>query len=261
MEVPSGSQYRRRFRATDRGCILAKILFVDDDAGLCKTIRGWLAMERHTTETANTGEEAMGFLKAYEYDLIVLDWQMPGMSGIEVLKEFRARGGNTPVIMLTGRSEIENKEEGLDSGADDYLTKPFHTRELSARIRALLRRPHGAVGEVFTWRDIQLDRESYLVTKGGQEIRLLPKEFDLLEFLMRNPGKVFTSEALLNRVWSSESESTVEALHTCVKRVRKKVDTKGDVSIIRTVHGVGYSLESETATTGAKDQEASGEKA
>lgn len=234
---------------------MAKILFVDDDLGLCKTIRGWLAMERHTTETAHDGAEAMGLLKAYEYDLIVLDWQMPGMSGIEVLKEFRARGGKTPIIMLTGRSEIENKEEGLDSGADDYLTKPFSTRELSARIRALLRRPPEAVGDVLKWRDVELDRESYLVTKGGTEIRLLPKEFDLLEFLMRNPGKVFTTEALLNRVWSSESDSTVEALHTCVKRVRKKVDAKGEVSIIRTVHGVGYSLESETASTASKDKE------
>ncbi len=240
---------------------MAKILFVDDDLGLCKTIRGWLAMERHTTETAHDGTEAMGLLKAYEYDLIVLDWQMPGMSGIEVLKEFRARGGKTPVIMLTGRSEIENKEEGLDSGADDYLTKPFSTRELSARIRALLRRPPDAVGDVLKWREVELDRESYLVKKGGAEIRLLPKEFDLLEFFMRNPGKVFTTEALLNRVWSAESDSTVEALHTCVKRVRKKVDAKGDVSIIRTVHGVGYSLESETASAAPKDKESSSEKA
>lgn len=234
---------------------MAKILFVDDDLGLCKTIRGWLVMERHNAETVSDGAEAMSLLKAYEYDVIILDWQMPGMSGIEILKEFRARGGKTPVIMLTGKSEIEHKEEGLDSGADDYLTKPFHTRELSARIRALLRRPQDAVGETLKWRDVILDRESYSVTKAGAEIRLLPKEFDLLEFLMRNPGKVFTTEALLNRVWSTESASTVEALHTCVKRIRKKVDIKGEASIIRTVHAVGYALESESQASSSKEKE------
>lgn len=222
---------------------MAKILIVEDDLSLGKMVRDWLALDHHATELVSDGAEALSMLKVYEYDLIVLDWELPNVSGIEILKAFRAQGGLAPVLMLTGRGTIDDKESGFDSGADDYLTKPFHGKELTARIRALLRRPEGYVGDILSCGALQLDKTNYRVTRGEEEIRLLPKEFALLEFLMRNQKRVFAPEALLNRVWATESEATVDALTTCIKRLRKKIDVDGQPSIIRTVHGVGYKLE------------------
>jgi DNA-binding response OmpR family regulator len=222
---------------------VSKILVVEDDPQLCKLIRDWLALEHHNVEVVEDGKEAIERLKIYEYDLIILDWNLPNVTGIEVLKEFRNRGGNTPVLMLTGRGTISDKESGFDAGADDYLTKPFHGKELTARLRALLRRPASYVGDVLKFGNLVLDRENYRVMRNEEELRLVPKEFALLEFLMRNPNRVFAPEALLNRVWATESDATVDALTTCIKRLRKKIDIDGQQSIIRTVHGVGYKLE------------------
>ncbi len=222
---------------------MAKVLVVEDDVALAKMIADWLAIEHHKAELVHDGADASDRLKVYNYDLIVLDWELPGCKGVDILKEFRARGGLTPVLMLTGRGTIDDKEQGFDSGADDYLTKPFHAKELTARLRALLRRPEGYLGDALTAGDISLEHANFRVTRAGEEIRLLPKEFALLEFLMRNQNRVFAPEALLNRVWVTESEATVDALTTCIKRLRKKIDVEGKPSIIRTVHGVGYKLE------------------
>jgi len=222
---------------------VAKVLVIEDDVALAKMISDWLSIEHHKTELVHDGNDAADRLKVYDYDLIVLDWELPGVKGVDLLKEFRSRGGLTPVLMLTGRGNIEDKEKGFDYGADDYLTKPFHAKELTARLRALLRRPEGYLGETLTVGDISLEHANFRVTRAGEEIRLLPKEFALLEFLMRNQNRVFAPEALLNRVWVTESESTIDALTTCIKRLRKKIDVEGKPSIIRTVHGVGYKLE------------------
>ena len=159
-----------------------------------------------------------------------------------MLEEFRASGGNAPVLMLTGKDSISDKELGLDTGADDYLTKPFHGKELTARIKALLRRPPNLVSDVLKVGDLVLERADFRVTRNGQEVRLLPKEFALLEFFMRYPNRVFSAEALLERVWVSESEATVDAVTSCIKRLRKKLEIDGDKSPISTVHGVGYKL-------------------
>ena len=222
---------------------MAKVLVVEDDIALAKMISDWLSLEHHKTELIHDGTEAAHMLKVYDYDLIVLDWELPGLMGVDILKEFRGRGGLTPVLMLTGRSSIDDKEKGFDYGADDYLTKPFHAKELTARLRAILRRPEAFLGDILRVGDITLERANFCVKRGDEEIRLLPKEFALLEFLMRNQGRVFAPEALLNRVWVAESEATVDALTTCIKRLRKKIDVEGRSSIIRTVHGVGYKLE------------------
>jgi DNA-binding response OmpR family regulator len=145
--------------------------------------------------------------------------------------------------MLTGKNAISEKEAGLDSGADDYLTKPFNMKELSARLRALLRRPAGVVENVLKVRDIEMDPARYLVTKAGTEIQLLPKEFSLLEFFMRHPNQVFSSDALIQRVWHSDSDATGDAIRTCLKRLRKKLgDNDEKEPIIQTVHGVGYRM-------------------
>jgi DNA-binding response OmpR family regulator len=222
---------------------MAKILVVEDDQNTANTIADWLKLEHYTVEVAYRGDDGLELLRASGFDAIVLDWEIPGVSGLELCRRFREEGGATPIIMLTGRSTVGEKEEGLDSGADDYLTKPFNLKELSARLRALLRRPAGVLDNVLRVRDIELDPGKFLVTKGGVELSLLPKEFSLLEFFMRHPNQVFSSDALIQRVWTSDSEATGEAIRTTLKRLRKKLGDNDDTNpIIQTVHGVGYRL-------------------
>lgn len=225
---------------------MAKILLVEDDVGLQRMVRDWLTFEHHLVETADNGKDGLDKIQCYEYELIILDWQLPGMSGIEICKAFRDQGGVTPVLLLTGKGSISDKESGFEAGVDDYLTKPFHLKELSLRLRSLLRRSSTSLqGDILKFRDLELEPTKHCVMRHGKDLQLLPKEFSLLEFFMRHPNQVFSAEALLNRVWTSENETTVDAVSTCIKRLRKKVDVEGQPSILRTVHGVGYKLESE----------------
>lgn len=221
---------------------MAKLLIVEDDTELCGMIEDWLSHEHYQVEVTHNGREAQERLTFYQYDLILLDLELPGMTGLEICKAFRAQGGKTPILMLTGRKSIDDKEAGLDSGADDYLTKPFHMKELSARVRAILRRSTGQTTNVLKAGPVELDPISFRVTRNGEDIHLQKKEFALLEFLMRNPNRVFSADALLERVWASESDATGEAIRTCMKRLRQKIDEPEKESIIRTVHGVGYKL-------------------
>lgn len=220
---------------------MAKILIVEDNEDLANTVRTFLMFEHHTVEHIVDGQEASDHLRTFQYELVILDWSLPNLSGIDILKRFRSLGGTTPVLMLTGHDTISEKEAGLDSGADDYLTKPFHMKELGARVRALLRRPAAVNSNVLEAGNITIDTAKYRVTVNGDPMTLVPREFQLLEFFMRHPNQVFSPEALLNRVWPSESEATTEALRTALKRLRKKVDPDGN--LLRTVHGVGYILE------------------
>jgi DNA-binding response OmpR family regulator len=222
---------------------MAKILLVEDNRDLAAMITDWLTFEHYQVELAYTGHEAADKLVHYAYDAVVLDWDLPQKSGLEILREFRSAGKMTPILMLTGKGDIQEKEAGLDAGADDYLTKPFHMRELGARLRSLLRRAAAAPSNILTARDIQLNPSTFEVTKSGEPVELLKREFALLEFFMRNPNRVFSADAILDRVWKSESDSTPEALRTTLGRLRKKIDSiKGD-SLIKTVHGVGYKLQ------------------
>jgi len=161
---------------------------------------------------------------------------------VEILKRYRNMSGMTPVLMLTGRGHVENKEQGFDAGADDYLTKPFAVRELSARIRALLRRPQGLQTTVFKCGNLELDASKHRVTVAGAEVHLLPRDFALLEFFMRHQDQVFSAEALISRVWSTDSDATPEGLRTAIKRIRKKIDVHEDEtkSAIETIPRVGY---------------------
>ncbi len=220
---------------------MAKILVVEDNVELAEQVRTALLFEHHTVESVHDGRDAFGNLRAFQYDLVILDWDLPGMSGLDICKEYRGSGGVTPILMLTGKGGIAEKESGLDAGADDYLTKPFHLKELLARTRALLRRSPQLTDNVLKAGSLTLDPKKYRVVKEGQVIFLVPKEFAILEFLMRHPNEVFAPEALLNRIWPSDSEATAEALRTAMKRLRKKVDPEGQY--LRTVHGVGYILE------------------
>lgn len=219
---------------------MAKVLLVEDDADTGATIKDLLVLDSHTVEVVDTGSEASNRLGQYDYDLIVLDWELPDKTGVEVLKEYRSSRGKTPVLMLTGRSDFTDKEIGLDTGADDYLTKPFHPREFSARVRALLRRPKVVESESLDLAGISLDTRTRMVQFNGKQLDLRPKEYALLEFLMRHPNETFSPETLLKRIWSSESEATESTVYSFMSLLRKKLNEEGSPEVIKTVYGRGY---------------------
>jgi DNA-binding response OmpR family regulator len=223
---------------------MANILLIEDDVELSKVICDLFSAENHQVEAVYDGAEGISRLNHYEYDVVIVDWQLPKISGLEIVKQCRSKGNAVPILMLTARRAIEEKESGLDSGSDDYLTKPFDSRELLARVRALLRRPQGLASTVLTVRDIVLDPLSCRVTKGEKEVSLKRQEYLLLEFFMRNPNRVFSPEMLLSRVWNSSETGSFEAVRTSIKRLRKAIDDGDDEkdSIITTVHGLGYRL-------------------
>ncbi len=224
---------------------MAKILLVEDDVAGAEMVVHWLEAERHNVDHAVTGDDGLEYLLMRQYDVVLLDWDLPGKSGYDLLREFRAKGHTTPVVMLTGKSNVQDKEDGLDGGADDYLTKPYSLKELSARIRAQLRRSSNLTSNQLEARGIVMVPEQMRVTFKDKDVSLLPKEFTLLEFFMRNPDRVFTGEAVMMRVWSTESESTTDAFRSTLKRLRQKLEAAGfEGAVIETVHGAGYRFNS-----------------
>lgn len=224
---------------------MPKILYVEDDKDLSSMVREWLQAENFSLEIVHDGALGWEYLRQGEYDLIILDWQLPGMDGVEILRRYRNMKGMTPVLMLTGKGTIDSKEEGFEAGADDYLTKPFSMKELSARLRALMRRPSMMASSTIKVRDIELDPIKHTITKGGQELHLLPKDFSLLEFFMKNPDKVYSTEALMMRVWNSDAETGTDALRTAIKRLRKALDEVDENnSVIENIPRIGYRLRS-----------------
>ena len=219
---------------------VAKILLVEDDKDLSDRISDFLSREGHVPEQITDGTEAADRIKFYEYDLLILDWELPGIAGIDICKNYRAAGGSTPVLMLTGKDAINDKITGLDTGADDYLTKPFDFRELSSRIKALLRRQQTVVTMVLKAQDLELNPSDRTVKRAGVSIDLTPREFSILEYMMRHADQVVSPEAILNSVYHSESESTIDSIYTLVKNIRKKLQDKS--TLIKTVHGIGYKL-------------------
>jgi len=220
---------------------MAKILYVEDDTDLAERIQQWLVeVEKHLVEHVDNAGAALEQLAAFKYELIILDVGLPDMSGIDVLRNFRQKGGVTPVLILTGQDKIEQKVQGLDAGADDYLTKPFHVQELTARLRTLLRRPREYSGNEFAVGPIEIDTGSRSVKVNGEAVVLKPREFTLLEFLMRHQNKVVSPDDILQSVWSSDSDATSETIYTHIKNVRKKLAAAGADNFIRTVHGAGY---------------------
>lgn len=222
---------------------MAKFLLVDDDQDLSSTIVMSLQAERHTVDAVYCGEDGLELLSLNQYDVLILDLDMPGMGGLEVLARHRTEGGCTPVLILTGKDRIEDKEKGLDSGADDYLTKPFSLRELSARLRALGRRPQQVVAEELSYRDIVFDTRSGNLTRQGAEVKLQPRDLALFEFLLRHPKQVFSIEALLSRVWNYDAQATPDGLRSAISRIRKVLDDENSSeSIIENVPKIGYRL-------------------
>lgn len=225
---------------------MTKVLLAEDDPDILNNVSDWLKSEKYTVDAVKTGSDALEHLKFYEYDLIILDWNMPGVTGVNVCSQYRASGGKTPILMLTGRDKVLEKAEGLDAGADDYLTKPFDMIELSARLRALLRRPKNVQESLIRFGHVELNTVAREVTVDGKQVVLLPLEYALLEFFMRYPNQVFSHSALVERVWKSDSVATAESVRTYVMSLRKKITVSGQPSMIKTVHGLGYKLQEPT---------------
>ena len=221
---------------------MAKILLVEDDKSLAEGLVEWLEFEKNEVEWRADGEAGLATLLAGDFDIVILDIEMPKMNGLQMCKTFRDGGGTTPIIMLTGKDSILDKVGGLDCGADDYLTKPFHPRELSARLKALARRSPDLVMKTLSAGEVEIDTQNSKVFKSGQEVRLQRMEYAVLEFLMRNAGQVYSPSDLLNAVWTAESERSPETIRTCIKKIRDKIDVDGKESIIQNVHGVGYKV-------------------
>jgi DNA-binding response OmpR family regulator len=226
--------------------MMSKILLAEDDPNLVSIICEHFRKQHYTVECASDGLAAQELLQMSVFDVLILDWNMPHLTGVELCKQFRARGGTTPILVLTGKTGIDEKESGLDAGADDYLTKPFDLRELSARIRALLRRPEKVNSSMLECGYIALDPAACRAFKHGQPLELFPKEYAILEFLLRHPDQVFSAEALQERVWACTSETSPEAIRVHIARLRGKLETPGKKSLIRTAYRSGYMLDTTT---------------
>jgi two-component system OmpR family response regulator len=223
---------------------MARILLVEDDLALSCMIKDFLSARHYQVEHVSSGNDACYQLARAEFDLVILDMGLPDMSGVDVCRRYRQSGGTTAVLMLTGHRTMADKTNGFDAGTDDYLTKPFNLQELALRVQALMRRSRAiVVSDTVKVGTLELDPKKFCVSIDGRTIELLPKELALLEFLMRHPGEYFSSEALLNRVWSSESETAPDAVRQCVRRLRQKIDTADRESYIKSVQKLGYKLD------------------
>jgi two-component system phosphate regulon response regulator PhoB len=226
------------------------VMLVEDEAALITMLRYNMEKEGFRVCEAMDGEEALTLLAERNPDLVVLDWMLPIMSGIEVCRQIRRkpRTRDLPVIMLTARGEEGDKVRGLNTGADDYLTKPFSLPELMARVRALLRRVRPSQNKgVLEYETIAMDLAAHRVTRGGRHVHLGPTEFRLLQFLLQHPGCVFSREELLNAVWGPDIYVEPRTVDVHIRRLRKALNAAEDADIIRTVRAAGYALDVEEA--------------
>ncbi|MBX9690840.1 MAG: response regulator transcription factor [Cyanobacteria bacterium] len=223
---------------------MARILLVEDDEMHANVVQDWLRSEKHIVDIVGNGAEGLEMIRLNSYDVIILDWELPEMTGFEILRKARSEGCSSPILMLTGRKTLDDKESGFEAGADDYLTKPFEIRELGARIKALLRRPAQFTADRLQVGNIQLDRTTFEVLAQGHEVKLSPKEFSLLEYFMRHPRQVFSAETIMEQLYKFDDDITVMAIRVHMSRLRKKLGEHMSCPI-STVHGVGYILDQE----------------
>lgn len=221
-----------------------RILIVEDEHRIANTIKKGLEQERYAVDVAYNGNDGFDLASTEEYDLIILDLMLPGMDGLTICKELRKKQIHIPILILTAKGQIQDKVEGLDSGADDYLTKPFSFEELLARIRALSRRPKSSIDATLTLEDLKLDPKSFSVERGGKTIQLSNKEFSLLEYLMRYAKKVLTKEQIISHVWDYDADILPNTVEVNIRNLRKKIDHpfKNKKPLIQTVRGFGYKI-------------------
>jgi len=222
-----------------------RLLVIEDEKKVARFVKKGLEEEGYAVDLAFDGEEGLAMVLDQVHDLIILDIALPKIDGLQVLKKLRERTVRTPVLLLTVRATIEDKVLGLDSGADDYLTKPFVFQELLARIRALLRRKAEAGPPLLRVEDLALDPARHLVTRGGERIDLTSKEFALLEYLMRNAGRVLTRAMISEHVWNYDFDTETNIIDVYVNYLRRKIDSGREKRLIHTVRGSGYVLKSE----------------
>ena len=217
-----------------------KILVVEDDRVVGQYIRRGLEESQHHADLVDDGLEALRLISGGHYDLVVLDLRLPGMSGLEVLRTTRDRGNTTPILVLTAQDAVGQKVEALRMGADDYVTKPFAFEEVLARIEALSRRPKQLTSSRLTVADLELDLGSREVRRGGRLIELTPKEYAVLEYLMRHPGRVMSRTLITEYAWDYHFDPGTNIVDVVINRLRKKVDAGNEKKLLHTVRGVGY---------------------
>ena len=226
---------------------MARILIIEDEEKMARMLARVLREEGYVAETVGDGRTGLGRALDDSFDLLIVDWMLPERSGVQIVRGLRAAEVGTPVLMLTARDQVEDRVEGLDAGADDYLPKPFALPELLARVRALTRRPRGETGDgggtEIRAGDVALDPVRHVVRRDNERIDLTAKEFALLAALMQRPGQVFSRSVLLDTVWGVPGEVSTSVVELYVSYLRRKLDRQGEPSRIRTVRGVGYTFE------------------
>ena len=218
----------------------AHILIVDDDPRITDLLRRVLAYEGYSVASAASGSEALNRSLERPPDLVVLDIMLPGLDGLEVAQRLRAAGDNVPILMLTARDTVADRVKGLETGADDYLVKPFAPEELVARVKALLRRSQEERHEMLRFADVELDTGTRVAHRGAREIDLSPTEYELLALFLRRPRQVLTREIILDRVWGMDFEGSSNVMEVYIGYLRTKLEAKGESRLIHTVRGVGY---------------------
>ena len=222
-----------------------RILVVEDEHRIAQTIKKGLEQERYAVDIAYDGAAGYDLASTEDYDMIILDRMLPEMTGMEVCTKLRKKDNHTPILMLTAKSQTTDKIDGLDAVADDYLTKPFSFEELLARIRALSRRPKQSLNTKITIKDLTLDRETFQVFREQKIIQLSGKEFSLLEYLMRNKGKVISKQQLIDHVWDFEADVLPNTVEVTMRNIRRKIEKpfSNKKLVIKTVRGFGYKIE------------------
>ena len=220
-----------------------RILFAEDDRDISKAVQTLLTRSGYSVDAVYNGQDAIDYIEQGDYDGVILDWMMPKLSGIEVLAQMRSKGIATPVLMLTARDAIEDRVEGLDTGADDYLPKPFAASELLARIRAMLRRKEDYKHDVIRFADIELDKSAMTIRCVEKSVSLNNKAFQLMEMLVEHPGAVLSISQIMERIWGWDSDAEVNVVWVNISFLRKKLTELGAHVKIKAVRGVGYTLE------------------
>ena len=220
-----------------------RLLLAEDERALSKALATILERSNYSVDTVYDGEAALEYLAADNYDGVILDIMMPKKDGITVLKELRSRGSKIPVLILTAKSEVDDKVLGLDSGANDYLTKPFHSRELLARIRAMTRTQSSQTSSVLQMGNITLNQRTYELSSPTGSFRLANREFQILDLLMQNPGNLISAERLMEKIWGYDSETEISVVWVYISYLRKKLSALGANIQIRATRNVGYCLE------------------
>ncbi len=219
-----------------------RVLVVEDEARMAALIRQGLEEEAYAVDVVGNGREALNWLQSVDYDLLILDLMLPSIDGLGVCREYRENGGRVPILMLTARNTLSERVIGLDSGADDYLGKPFGMPELLARLRALSRREGPSKTSVLRVHDLSLDTTTKRATRSGQSIELTATEYALLELLMRHAGQILSRDQIINHVWNADFESGSKLIEVYIHYLRRKIDSEHATKLIHTVRGFGYRI-------------------